>query len=69
MKKTTAPKKPAARAKGKIGMSMQKVEEIRMMQRNEGHFDCFGRAEAGYCDQSGCSHYMECMTASQMLYT
>ncbi len=68
-KKAAAPKKPAARAKGKAAMSMQKVEEVRMMQRNEGNFDCFGRAEAGYCDQDGCMHYADCMTASQMMFS
>lgn len=41
-----------------------KVEAIRKIQRSEGNFDCFGRAATGYCDQTECVFYDDCMKAS-----
>ncbi|MFW5837025.1 MAG: hypothetical protein ACOCVM_03395 [Desulfovibrionaceae bacterium] len=53
-----------ARSMGvKVG-GLTKVEAIRKMQRAEGNFDCFGRAEDGYCDQTGCLFQEECLKVS-----
>ena len=35
---------------GKLG----KIDLVRTIQHEEGNFDCFSRANAGYCDQSEC---------------
>ena len=34
---------------------LSKAELIRLIQRHEGNFDCFGSAASGYCDQDDCS--------------
>lgn len=44
----------------KIG-SATKAEAIRQIQHAEGNFDCFGRAETGYCDQDGCIFRQDCL--------
>lgn len=44
----------------KVG-SATKVEAIRQIQLAEGNFDCFGRAENGYCDQEGCLFRQDCL--------
>ncbi|WP_320172582.1 hypothetical protein [Maridesulfovibrio sp.] len=43
---------------------LELVEAVRLLQRIEGHFDCFARAESGFCDQTGCCFYTECMENS-----
>ncbi|MDK2955548.1 MAG: hypothetical protein PWQ57_1044 [Desulfovibrionales bacterium] len=53
-----------ARSMGiRIG-GLTKIEAIRKLQRSEGNFDCFGRAANGYCDQTGCLFYEDCMKVS-----
>ena len=42
-------------------LSLLNIDNIRKKQRAEGNFDCFGRAMSGYCDQSGCCYYAECL--------
>ena len=69
---TKAVAKPAAKAPAKKKNSQEamlaRVEAVRLMQREEGHFDCFGRADSGYCDQGACAHHAECMSVSQMMH-
>lgn len=48
---------------------LARVEAVRLSQRQEGHFDCFGRADSGYCDQGACTHHAECLSVSQMLHS
>jgi hypothetical protein len=51
----------------KIPVTMKKVEAIRMIQRAEGNFDCFGKAFSGYCDQESCLWRDDCLTITQPL--
>lgn len=52
-----------AKARGlKFGVGLTKIEAIRMLQRDEGNFDCFARAESGYCDQEQCIFREDCLT-------
>ncbi|WP_027720998.1 hypothetical protein [Maridesulfovibrio zosterae] len=44
------------------GLSL--VEAVRLLQRLEGNFDCFARAESGFCSQKECLFYLECMENS-----
>lgn len=44
------------------GLSL--VEAVRLLQRLEGNYDCFARAESGFCNQTGCLFYIECMENS-----
>ncbi len=41
--------------------SATKAEAIRQIQLAEGNFDCFGRAENGYCDQEQCLFRQDCL--------
>ncbi len=41
-----------------------KAELIRTLQREEGNFDCFAKAYAGYCDQAGCRWREDCLVLS-----
>jgi hypothetical protein len=69
--KPKAQAKPAAKAparKKSLEAMLARVEAVRLMQREEGHFDCFGRAGSGYCDQGGCAHHAECLSISRMLH-
>lgn len=66
--------KPAAKAKAPAKKSsleamLARVEAVRLSQREAGHFDCFGRAESGYCDQGGCAHHTECLSISRLIHT
>ena len=45
---------------GKLG----KTELVRMLQREEGNFDCFSKAYSGYCDQSACLWREDCLSLS-----
>ncbi len=69
---TKAVAKPVAKAPAKKKNSQEallaRVEAVRLMQREEGHFDCFGRAGSGYCDQGACAHHAECMSVSRMMH-
>lgn len=40
-----------------------KTELIRAIQSAEGNFDCFGRANDGYCDQHTCIWRSDCLPA------
>jgi hypothetical protein len=73
MKKTTTAKKSEAAKSTStksraLGMA-KRIEAVRMVQREEGNFDCFGRAEAGYCDQGGCFFLFECLDISKKVWS
>lgn len=44
-----------------------RIEDVRSIQRAEGHFDCFGKAVGNYCDQGECAFYAECMSISTLV--
>lgn len=44
-----------------------RVEDVRAMQKAEGHFDCFGRASANFCDQKECLYHAECLSVSTLI--
>lgn len=48
---------------------LARVESVRLEQRSEGHFDCFGRAGEGYCDQGACAYHAECLSVSRLLHS
>ena len=51
-----------AKSRGlKLGVGVTKIKAIRMIQLDEGNFDCFARAESGYCDQDGCIFRQDCL--------
>ncbi|MFP5238385.1 MAG: hypothetical protein ACLGQW_01015 [Acidobacteriota bacterium] len=52
---------------GVVMMTALRVKEIRERQRKEGHFDCFGRAASGYCDQRQCIYHAECTSISSAM--
>jgi len=49
----------------KFPVGTTKVQAIRMIQKAEGYFDCFARAENGYCSQKECLFYEECLKLSK----
>jgi hypothetical protein len=51
-----------------IEVTLARVESIRLEQRSEGHFDCFGKAKDGYCDQEGCRYHSDCTHISQLRF-
>lgn len=54
-------------AKGKnikIPVTLTKIEAVRVIQKSEGNFDCFARSVSGYCDQTGCIFFDDCMDLS-----
>ncbi len=54
-----------AREKGiKMPFAVTKIEAVRVIQREEGNFDCFARASHGYCDQNQCIFYEDCLDLS-----
>ena len=69
-----SPAKPVAKAKAPVKRKtsreamLARVEAVRSEQRRDAHFDCFGRATQGYCDQGGCAHHAECMSVSRMYH-
>ena len=48
----------------KFGIGVTKLQAIRAIQLAEGNFDCFGRAEAGFCDQTDCAFREDCLSVS-----
>lgn len=62
---------PAKAAPRKTSMEamLARVEAVRLEQRAEGHFDCFGRAGSGYCDQGVCAYHAECLSVSRLLHS
>lgn len=67
--KAKASAKAPAKKKSSREAMLARVEAVRLSQRNEGHFDCFGRAGEGYCDQGECSYHSECLSVSRMLHS
>ena len=65
--KTPRPK--AAPRKTSMEVMLARVEAVRLEQRAEGNFDCFGRAASGYCDQGGCIFHAECLSVSRLLHS
>lgn len=63
-----APAKPAVKPASSREAMLARVESVRLTQRSDGHFDCFGRAAQGYCDQGGCAYHVECLSVSRMLH-
>lgn len=66
-KKSGAAKSASTKSRA-LGMA-KRIEEVRMRQRDEGNFDCFGRAESGYCDQGGCYFLFECLDISKKAWS
>jgi membrane protein involved in colicin uptake len=66
--KATAKVKAPAKRKSSQEAMLARVEAVRLMQRESGHFDCFGRASSGYCDQGGCAFHAECLSVSRMIH-
>ena len=54
-----------ARTRGLRPRNLNKRELIRLIQRNEGNFDCFATAYDGACDQQGCVWREDCFLASK----
>jgi hypothetical protein len=44
---------------------LSKSELIKLIQSNEGNFDCFATAYMGECDQAGCSWRGDCLDSSR----
>jgi hypothetical protein len=61
---TMATIRAAAKALGIPSFGKTKKELIRAIQRAEGNFDCYGTATSGYCDQTGCAWYSDCLKES-----
>jgi hypothetical protein len=51
----------------RMELVLGRVEEVRAMQRAEGHFDCFGRASAYFCDQRACLFHAECLSVPMLI--
>jgi len=52
------------------GINTQKLDKpslIRAIQRQEGNFDCFGTATAGFCDQGGCLWRTDCLPENPVI--
>lgn len=47
---------------------LARIETVRLAQRTEGNFDCFGTAKSGYCDQWGCAYHSDCLGISQQMF-
>lgn len=53
--------KQQSAAQGKLS----KIGQIRMVQLEEGNFDCFATAFDGVCDQANCLWRKDCFEAAQ----
>lgn len=53
-----------ARSYGLSSGNENKIELIRMIQRNEGNFDCFATAYDSICDQARCMWREDCFAVS-----
>lgn len=49
-----------ARGRGIRPGKLNKLKLIRVIQVNEGNFDCFATAKSGYCDQQDCLWRDDC---------
>ena len=57
--------KMKAKALGiKVMATTKKTDLIRQIQRAEGNFDCFGRAE-DFCDQWDCYFREDCLSSAK----
>jgi hypothetical protein len=54
-----------ARERGLKPGVTSKAALIRAIQRDEGNFDCFGRADSNYCDQEACLWRTDCLPAAR----
>ncbi len=61
-----APRKAPAVSAPPVGLQ-DRVEAVRMLQRQEGHFDCFAKAYDGFCDQLECCYREECLDLSRRI--
>ncbi len=57
--------KKIAKSHGVPSTKLKKAEIIKAIQRAEGNFDCFGSAADGFCDQSSCLWFDDCMNESR----
>lgn len=46
-------------------LKMKKNELIKAIQKAEGNFDCYGSAKNGFCDQTNCLWFDDCMVESK----
>jgi hypothetical protein len=67
--KPPAKEAPAKTRRNSREAMLGRVEQVRMKQREEGNFDCFGRAEQGFCDQGECAYHAECLSVSRLLHS
>jgi hypothetical protein len=44
-----------------------RISQVRARQREEGNFDCFAKAQNGFCDQHGCLFHSECLSISLLV--
>lgn len=45
--------------------NLSKTDLIKMIQTNEGNFDCYATAYSGECDQVSCSWREDCFETAQ----
>ena len=50
-----------AKEKGIKTGNLIKPELIRVIQKSEGNFDCYGSATSGFCDQVNCLWRKDCL--------
>ena len=43
---------------------LRKADLIRLIQKTEGNFDCYGTAVTGYCDRYDCAFRDDCLIIS-----
>ena len=53
-----------AKGRGLKPGRLAKTDLVRMLQKEEGNFDCFATAVAGDCDQLGCMWREDCFRAA-----
>ncbi len=63
--KSASPRSKSASSRSMDSHAEMRVYEVRAQQRSEGHFDCFGKAHSGFCDQSDCMYQTECIDLSR----
>jgi len=55
-----------AKKHGIVPGKLSKSELIKIIQSNEGNFDCYATAFASECDQGGCSWRKDCFEAGSI---
>jgi hypothetical protein len=58
-----------AQARGVEAGHLAKAELIRVIQRKEGNFDCFGSPSEGCCDQPDCLWRQDCLASKRWSLT